>query len=92
MSISRAKGLQLGPVDSPVSSVTNHELTLNVWHSRSAVGVRNEGYMTLQHTTTHRLQDNYILATIKAVHGRVIFLSSGNDLRGINSRRNEART
>jgi len=48
--------LNLGPIDSPVSSVTNYQPTLNVWHPRCAVITRNEGNMPRQHTTTHRLQ------------------------------------
>ena len=46
----------LGPIDSPVSSATNYHPTLNVWHPRCAVRIRNEGNTTFQHTTTHRLQ------------------------------------
>ena len=38
------------------------------------------------------VSDNYSLATLNVVHGRIVFLAPCNDLRRINSRRNEART
>jgi hypothetical protein len=43
---------QVGPIDSPVSSVTNYQPTLNVWHPGCAVRIRNEENMTLQQNTT----------------------------------------
>jgi hypothetical protein len=74
---------KLGPIDSPVSSVTNYYPTLNVCYPRCAGRIRNEGNMTFQLTITHRLQiysspffhisDNYSLAPIKSLHGRSYF-------------------